>query len=211
MTLVQRVATFATMTLAAVGLVGTSTPGQAFETGSPITVTARLPQNVAPSDPVPLPSPGIDGDTALAEPTAPTAQFASLDDAVAAQAMPDTVPDELNCLAGAIYFEAKGEPLAGQLAVAKVIINRSRSKRFTAGICNVVTQPGQFSFVRAGRIPAIDAGRAAYRTAVAVAKIALNDVWDSPAPNALFFHARSVGVGHGGIRIAAIGNHIFYR
>ena len=56
-------------------------------------------------------------------------------------------------MAGAIYFEAKGEPLSGQLAVAEVILNRAKSGRFPKAICSVVTQRGQFSFVRGGRIP----------------------------------------------------------
>ena len=79
---------------------------------------------------------------------------------------------ELECLAGAVYFESKGEPLSGQLAVANVIINRTKSGRFPTSICSVVKQPGQFSFVRGGRIPAVGAN-AQYRTATAIAKVAL--------------------------------------
>lgn len=51
------------------------------------------------------------------------------------------------CLAMAIYHEARSEPLAGQVAVAMVIMNRVESKRFPDDVCSVVTQPGQFSFV----------------------------------------------------------------
>ena len=51
-----------------------------------------------------------------------------------------------------------------------------------ADVCGVVTQRGQFCFVRGGAIPAIDEAHAAYRTAVAVAKVALADAWDSAAP-----------------------------
>ncbi|MDE8453392.1 hypothetical protein PCJ53_29570, partial [Klebsiella pneumoniae] len=46
--------------------------------------------------------------------------YGTLAAAVAAQAIPDTIDEELQCMAGAIYFEAKGEPLSGQLAVAEV-------------------------------------------------------------------------------------------
>ena len=100
--------------------------------------------------------------------------------------------------------------LSGQLAVAEVILNRMKSGRFPKSICSVVTQPGQFSFVRGGRVPVI-ANNAAYRTAVAVARVAIDDAWDSPAANAMYFHARRVSPGWRMTKIAAIGNHVFYR
>ncbi len=55
------------------------------------------------------------------------------------------------------------------------------------------------------------ANNAAYRTAVAVARVAMADAWDSPAPNAMYFHARRVSPGWRMTKIAAIGNHVFYR
>jgi spore germination cell wall hydrolase CwlJ-like protein len=135
-------------------------------------------------------------------------EYDSLADAVAAQ---DVAADdrELQCLASGVYFEAKGEPLAGQLAVAETILNRTRSGRFPKTVCSVLTQRGQFSFVRGGHVPT-GAGRA-WRTAVAVAKVAQADLWDSAADDALFFHARHVSPGWRMAKVAAIGNHIFYR
>ncbi|MFM9827680.1 MAG: cell wall hydrolase [Sphingomonas sp.] len=118
---------------------------------------------------------------------------------------------DLRCLASAIYFESKGEPLAGQLAVAEVIMNRAGSGRFPSSICSVVTQPGQFSFVRGGRLPTISSTNRAFRDAVAVAQVALTNSWSSNAPKALYFHARSVKPGWRQLRVATIGNHIFYR
>jgi len=49
-------------------------------------------------------------------------------------------PRELQCLSEAIYFEARGEPLIGQLAVGNVIMNRVSSPRFPNTICKVVHQ-----------------------------------------------------------------------
>jgi hypothetical protein len=122
------------------------------------------------------------------------------------------VPDaELECLAGAIYFESKGEPLEGQLAVAEVILNRARSGRFPPSICGVVKQRGQFSFVRGGRIPAVQRSSEAWRKAVAIAHIAQKDLADSAGADAMFFHARYVSPRWRLKRIAAVGNHIFYR
>jgi len=123
----------------------------------------------------------------------------------------DTADNEMECLAGAIYFESKGEPLAGQLAVAEVILNRAKSGRYPTSICGVVKQPSQFSFVRGGRIPAIQKDSAPWRKAVAIAHIALNDLADSPAAQALSFHATYVSPGWRMKRVAKVGNHIFYR
>lgn len=229
MTILQRVATFATMTLTIAGLVATSTPGWASEidrtsvTAQPaVSATfnagpgAVVPSSILPSTSVTPPAAPLQMVQSLPVTTPveatndDTEDFSSLADAVAAQdsAVAD---DALRCLAGAIYFESKGEPLAGQLAVAEVIINRAKSGRFADNICGVVKQRGQFSFVRGGELPSIDATRTAYRTALAVAKVAIADAWDSPAPKALFFHAARVRPSWGLTKIAAIGNHIFYR
>jgi len=115
------------------------------------------------------------------------------------------------CLAGAVYFESKGEPLHGQLSVAEVILNRARSGRFPASACGVVKQRGQFSFIRGGRFPAIARGSLAWKRAVAIAHIAVQDLADGPAPKALFFHAKRVSPRWRLTRVAAVGNHIFYR
>ena len=121
--------------------------------------------------------------------------------------------DELRCLAGAVYFEARGEPLAGQLAVAQVIINRSEDRRFPRTYCGVVAQPGQFSFMRGSRMPAIRTGTAAWTRAVAIAEIADKGMWQSEAGDAVFFHARYVqpSWSHRKTRLAQIDTHIFYR
>ncbi len=147
----------------------------------------------------------------VAVPTPAMSRFTSLSDAVDAQIVGDATPQDLACLAVAIYREARGEPLPGQLAVANVILNRVRSGRFAGDACSVVTQPGQFSFVRGGQLPSVDTAQAAYRTALKLAKVATAELWDSPAPRALFFHAARVGMARGGTAIARIGHHIFYR
>jgi len=119
--------------------------------------------------------------------------------------------DQAECLASAVYWESNGEPLAGQLAVAEVIINRARSGRFASTLCGVITQRSQFSFVRGGRIPTPPQSSAGWRNAVAIAHIAMDDLADSPVSTALFFHARYVSPRWRLQRLAAVGNHIFYR
>jgi N-acetylmuramoyl-L-alanine amidase len=118
---------------------------------------------------------------------------------------------ELECLAVGIYFEAKGEPLMGQLAVGEVIVNRAESRRFPSSDCSVLLQRGQFSFVRGKSWPKVHKERRSWKTAVAIAKIVDQDLKNSTAGNALFFHARRVSPGWKMKRVASIGNHIFYR
>ena len=119
---------------------------------------------------------------------------------------------ELDCLATGVYFEAKSEPLAGQLAVGKVIANRAQSGgRFPATYCGVLFQRGQFSFVHGGHLPSVSHSNRQWQTAVAIAKIVDQDLKESNVGKALFFHARYVSPGWRLKRVAAIGNHVFYR
>jgi len=152
--------------------------------------------------------PTVDSDEADEAPDARRGR--TLAQLVADYSASETPDAESECLARAVYFESKGEPLAGQLSVAEVIINRSRSGRFPSSICAVVRQPSQFSFVRRGYIPQPPAN-GQWRTAVAIARIALADLADGGAPRALFFHARQVHPGWRLTRVATVGNHIFYR
>jgi spore germination cell wall hydrolase CwlJ-like protein len=134
--------------------------------------------------------------------------FATLSEKVAAtEANLADVDSQLKCLATAIYFEARSEPIEGQLAVAQVIRNRAASGRFPSSICGVVNQPSQFSFSRR-RAPE---NQMQWLRAVKVALIAMADGWRQIVPDALYFHAARVSPGWSLRRIARIGNNIFYR
>jgi spore germination cell wall hydrolase CwlJ-like protein len=139
----------------------------------------------------------------------PTGDLASM---VAELRSPDPGSRELECLATGVYFESKSEPLAGQLAVGQVIANRAQSGgRFPSTYCGVLFQRGQFSFVHGRSLPSVSHGNRQWQTAVAIAKIVDQDLKDSAVGNALFFHARYVSPGWRLKRVAAIGNHVFYR
>lgn len=135
----------------------------------------------------------------------------SLRQLVSQQSIDGSLDAEMQCLAGTVYFESKGESLQGQLAVARVVLARVESSRFPDTICGVVYQRSQFSFVRGGKMPRIKTVRQTWRNAVAIAKIAVNDGWKSSVEGALFFHARHVSPGWRLKRLASIDNHIFYR
>lgn len=145
-------------------------------------------------------------------PTDATAQLpTSLDDLVAERSAATTGDEQGDCLATSVYYESKGEPLDGQLAVAQTIVNRTTSGRFPDSVCGVVRQPGQFSFLHNGSMPTPPHDSSAWKRAVAVAEIAREGLWKQIAPAALFFHARRVSPGWGKIKVAALGNHIFFR
>ncbi len=184
--------------------------------------TASLPKIVTPD----LLDPQSEPDLAAPEATTETPGGEATDDAEASAARPtgdlssmvaqlkssDPGSRELECLATGIYFEAKSEPLAGQLAVGQVIANRAQSGgRFPSSYCGVLFQRGQFSFVRGQSLPSAPRASRQWQTAVAMAKIVDQDLKESNVGNALFFHARYVSPGWHLKRVAAIGNHVFYR
>ncbi len=120
------------------------------------------------------------------------------------------------CLAEALYFEARGEPLKGQVAVAEVILNRVDDPRYPRSICAVVHQGGrggcQFSFTCDGRSDAIRE-KAAFRQAGKVARLMLDGAPRILTNGATHFHTRAVRPGWARRlpQTAAIGRHLFYR
>jgi N-acetylmuramoyl-L-alanine amidase len=139
------------------------------------------------------------------------AQPASLDQLVDDQPQDADLSRDMKCLAGAIYFESKGETLAGQLAVGRVVVARSKSGRFPESYCGVVYQPSQFSFIRGHAMPSIKTGSRSWREAVAIAQIADSGSWKSPSEGALFFHAARVSPHWHMARLARVDDHVFYR
>jgi spore germination cell wall hydrolase CwlJ-like protein len=138
----------------------------------------------------------------------PTGDLAAL---VASMRSTDAGSRELECLAGAIYFESKSEPLKGQLAVGHVIANRAASGRFPSSYCGVVYQRSQFSFVRGHSMPPIARSGMQWKNAVAIARIVDQKLAPTPVSKALFFVARRVSPGWHLTRVATLGNHVFYR
>jgi hypothetical protein len=123
---------------------------------------------------------------------------------------------ELECLADAVYYEARGETPSGQAAVAQVVLNRVRSPKFPKTVCGVVFQRAagvcQFSFACDGSMRrARDIG--AWARARKVAARALAGDSSSAVGSATHFHTINVSPGWGPrmMRIAQVGMHIFYR
>jgi spore germination cell wall hydrolase CwlJ-like protein len=118
----------------------------------------------------------------------------------------------LECLARNVYYEARGEPPAGQYAVAEVTMNRKASPRYPKTVCEVVYQREAFSWTELGVLDP-PAGTAWLR-AVQVAE----DVYYQRRPrtlhsNVTHFHATYVRPdwSQEKRRVARIGKHVFYR
>ncbi|HEY3887847.1 MAG TPA: cell wall hydrolase [Caulobacteraceae bacterium] len=130
----------------------------------------------------------------------------------------DNAPRDVDCLADAVYYEARGESAAGQAAVAQVVLNRVRHPAFPKSICAVVFQGVhsgagcQFSFACNG---AMTRPREpdAWARAQDVATHALAGGVMAAVGYATNFHAARAGLGFGTgmVRVARIGMHIFYR
>ena len=118
---------------------------------------------------------------------------------------------DLNCMAEAIYHEARGESTRGQAAVAEVILNRVESRQFPSSVCAVINQPSQFSYTIGGR-KAIS-NKAAYLRARDIARNALAGAPRVLTGGATYFHTPAVrpSWSHRFQRTVQIGQHIFYR
>jgi hypothetical protein len=124
---------------------------------------------------------------------------------------------EWNCLARAIYFEARGEPIEGQVAVAEVILNRRDDPRFPKTVCGVVDQGAkrsgcQFSFMCDGR-PEKVRDREAYALAGNIAHLMLEGRPRVITGAATHFHTTFVRPSWARrmVKTTRVGAHLFYR
>jgi len=143
------------------------------------------------------------------------------DHAWAATPLPASVfsDKEQKCLAEGIYFEARGESVKGQAAVAQVILNRVRNPHYPDTICGVVYQNEdwrnrcQFSFA-CDRIPDIITSPRHWKIAKEIAMaVTAGKIWFKDVGSATHYHATYVSPAWGPTmkRVEKIGKHIFYR
>ena len=134
-------------------------------------------------------------------------------------ALPEaTGGDEWNCLAEALYFEARGETVKGQFAVAEVILNRVDSERFPSSACGVINQGTgkkyqcQFTYTCDGHKEVIREQRAFERVSK-VARVALDGKAPELTQGATHYHTTAVNPRWSKTytKTTAIGTHIFYR
>jgi len=115
------------------------------------------------------------------------------------------------CLSLALYHEARGEPLQGQLMAARVIMNRMQSPRWPSSMCGVITQDRQFSFYRKDNTPK-PRDEVAWAKAQKLATDIINDPNILPYSTADHYHTVDVHpVWRRKLhRVARIGRHVFW-
>jgi len=122
------------------------------------------------------------------------------------------------CLSEALYFEARGESVMGQFAVAEVILNRVDSVRFPGSVCRVIHQGTgkllqcQFTYTCDGRSEKISE-TAIWQQVGKVARLMLDGKPRDLTGNATHYHTKSVNPrwSRDFSRTATIGAHYFYR
>lgn len=125
---------------------------------------------------------------------------------------------ELQCLAEALYFEARGETVKGQFAVAEVIMNRVKSAQFPGSLCSVINQGTgrkyqcQFTYTCDGNAEVISEPRA-YAQVGKVARAVLDGKAPSLTGGATYYHTTAVSPRWSRVftRTTKIGVHMFYR
>ena len=125
---------------------------------------------------------------------------------------------EMKCLSEALYFEARGEQIEGQIAVADVIINRKNSNRFPSTICGVVSEGShkkhacQFSYNCDGKLELIY-DKKTYSRIAKLSSLILNGAFSDVTNGATFFHASEVSPSWSKKfqKTRKIGRHIFYK
>ena len=125
---------------------------------------------------------------------------------------------EMKCLSEALYFEARGEQIEGQIAVADVIINRKNSNRFPSTICGVVSEGShkkhacQFSYNCDGKLELIY-DKKTYSRIAKLSSMILNGAFSDVTNGATFFHASEVSPSWSKKfqKTRKIGRHIFYK
>lgn len=131
---------------------------------------------------------------------------------------PSEIPPDLYCLALNIYHEARSEPETGQIAVARVTLNRVESDAFPETICEVVQQGGQtrnrcqFSWWCDGKSDH-PTEETAWRRSLEIGLRVLSDQVSDPTHGALYYHADYVSPSWARAfnRTVEIGRHRFYR
>lgn len=130
------------------------------------------------------------------------------------------ISKEVNCLTLNIYHEARGEPLAGKYAVARVTLNRVASRHYPDSICKVVYQKGwdsirnryvgAFSWTEVEKTPSLESK--AWQTASKIAEEVFNRQQPHKVGEALFYHADHIrpSWARKKTKVAKIGRHIFY-
>lgn len=131
--------------------------------------------------------------------------------------------DQILCLANNIYFEGRGEPMVGQIAIGQVVLNRTKNPKFPPTICEVVYQGKyrnmipiqnqcQFSWWCDGKKETIN-NPSAFQSSYEIATLVYNGQVMDLSEGALFYHEKGSNPYWAKTRerVLSIDNHIFYK
>jgi N-acetylmuramoyl-L-alanine amidase len=197
-------------TAAAIPTLAASAPAQQLI--APV-IARTLPATPSIQSAPQITAPAVEADTL---PTSSEDGVASVPEAADVDLRPAVAPASLaatiDCIAKVVRHEAANQSEKGQLAVAQLIVNRTKAgSRFGHTACAVVNQRGQF-FDTGSYHP--DRSSGAWTRAVAVSRDAVQNVSPAVVPGALFYHAAYQAPPRffrGRQRVAVLGDHIFYR
>ena len=123
------------------------------------------------------------------------------------QNMVQYITEHVECMAKAIYFEARGEGQRGMVAVGHVVLNRVNSPKYPSDICDVVYQRHQFSWTKN---PPKVTNPTLMTKAKSIAMSILRGDTKDPTKGSMYFHSSAIDPGWNKKPKAVIGNHIFY-
>ena len=115
---------------------------------------------------------------------------------------------DMKCLASAIWHEAGNQPREGRIAVAEVVLTRTRSGKYPKRPCAVVAQKQQFSFVVKGIVPSVPLEHV--DEIMDIARGVVDGTMHSRVRGAMWFHATYSRPNWNIRRVGQIGEHIFY-
>jgi spore germination cell wall hydrolase CwlJ-like protein len=122
-------------------------------------------------------------------------------------------PKALNCLAKNVYFEARNQSEMGQIAVARVTVNRATSGNYPTSICEVVYQHCQFSWTCSNK-SAIISDRDSWNKSVRISRLVLAfDSYRNIVKDATYYHTDKVHPiwSNQMVKVGRVDDHIFYR
>lgn len=118
--------------------------------------------------------------------------------------------NDILTLADVVYFEARGEPRIGQIAVAYVVINRIESEKFPLTVQHVVNQPNQFSY-KSDKIKDVITDKDAYNEAIQIAALVIDKKVPDPTCGAIYYKNDKVSKQVWKKRLMyKVGSHSFY-
>jgi spore germination cell wall hydrolase CwlJ-like protein len=130
--------------------------------------------------------------------------------------VPSELKKEYDCMVLNLHHEARGEKTTGMIAVANVVLNRVKHRKFPNNVCSVVYQKHQFSWVKDKRIKRVTPDKASDKAKLIAYEAIVNQSLKDKTRGSLYFKTKTARFSWLNpekpqvVRVAAIGNHEFF-